>query len=326
MIVKWIKEHRVLFAVLVIAFLGVSFAGMELTMQPFFCNSCHVMGRVYSSWKESPHKAIGCMECHAAPGLVGLVKAKVAAMKSPYYQFTASPEKVKELLKHHTETPDAACLKCHKNILEVDRAGSIMALHKKHYTMPGADCQNCHENVGHLGALPENDVTFHMGLCLACHAKQQGGKAPLADSCDRCHVGESEMLAGKGGMEVDESPSLMPDLACTDCHSDQGDFKPKAETCVECHDGDESYKDYIKEWQDQVKPAFQTAKAKYEAARTLGEKLNGKPELLKAFQVGEKNYKLVLADRSRGAHNPDYAVALLEKATAKLDQALQGAK
>lgn len=320
----WIAAHKTASIIAVVALIGLSVAGMELTMQPFFCNWCHEMNRVHETWKSSVHAEVGCMECHAAPGLGNLLMAKAAAMKSPYYHFTANPEKLKELLKNYTETPDSACLRpqCHSGITSVKRGVTLAADHQKHMSMDKADCQNCHENVGHLGALPENDLTSHMRLCMTCHAKNP--KAPQGDSCDSCHLGEREMLKGEGGLAVASTDNGMPDLACTDCHASEGDYKPETQKCIDCHD--DTYATYIADWKGKVAPVMAEVKGLYEKAKAAEKSIKANAGAAKAFEEGRKNYLKASRDGSAGVHNADYAVNLLEGAKAKLNEALSAAK
>ena len=59
---------------LVLIFMVVS---IEITSQPGFCNSCHIMNSFYASWKVSDHSNVNCLDCHLQPGFTGYVKGKL---------------------------------------------------------------------------------------------------------------------------------------------------------------------------------------------------------------------------------------------------------
>ncbi len=321
-ITSWIAAHKTISIIVVVAVIGLSYGAIELTCQPFFCNWCHEMNRVCDTWQATAHAEVGCMECHAEPGFINLLLAKASAMKSPYYHFTANPEKLKELLRAYTETPDSACLHCHGNIMSVKEGVNLAANHQSHMALPKADCQNCHENIGHLGALVENDLSSHMRLCMSCHAKNP--KAPQGDACDSCHLGERRMLKGEGGIGVASTDNGMPELSCTDCHASEGDYKPDLQTCIDCHD--ESYSTYVKDWKGKVAPVLAEVKGIYEKARKAEKAIKANAAAAKAFEEGRKNYMKAARDGSGGVHNADYAVNLLEGAKTKLNEALSAVK
>ena len=58
-------------------FAVVSVAAIEVTAQPGFCNSCHVMNDYYHSWQTSGHSEVNCLDCHLQPGFTGYVKGKI---------------------------------------------------------------------------------------------------------------------------------------------------------------------------------------------------------------------------------------------------------
>ena len=46
-----------------LAGIGVmAIAAVEVTGQPGFCNSCHVMHPYYDSWKQSAHSNVNCLD------------------------------------------------------------------------------------------------------------------------------------------------------------------------------------------------------------------------------------------------------------------------
>ncbi len=59
------------------ASVGSTWAAFGWMETPEFCSACHVMQPERQAFERSPHSGIECAECHIAPGLSGLVKAKM---------------------------------------------------------------------------------------------------------------------------------------------------------------------------------------------------------------------------------------------------------
>jgi hypothetical protein len=55
----------------------LSITAVEVTGQPGFCNSCHIMNAYYGSWTQSKHAEVNCLDCHLQPGFTGYVKGKI---------------------------------------------------------------------------------------------------------------------------------------------------------------------------------------------------------------------------------------------------------
>src|SRR5581483_10435578 len=62
----------ILFAVSTVGFVQVS-------SQPWFCGSCHIMKPYYDSWTKSNHRQVACIQCHIAPGVKAEAMTKVQA-------------------------------------------------------------------------------------------------------------------------------------------------------------------------------------------------------------------------------------------------------
>ena len=87
-----LRTHRRLIK-LVIAGVMICGVGMGITVatvtnRPGFCNSCHEMSPYFTSWSNSEHQKVSCLDCHLEPGWKGYVKGKVAASRYVIKHFT----------------------------------------------------------------------------------------------------------------------------------------------------------------------------------------------------------------------------------------------
>src|SRR5512133_3630592 len=91
---------------------GGAFA--EYSMQPSFCNSCHIMEPYYKAWHQSTHKNVACVDCHFAPGLENTLQGKWHASSQAVKYITQTYGS-----KPHAQIDDAACLRsgCHETRL-----------------------------------------------------------------------------------------------------------------------------------------------------------------------------------------------------------------
>jgi len=321
---------RFKFVVYIILLLGIGFSvgALELTMNSKFCGSCHEMDYVYKTWSKSTHATYhdehmraGCMDCHAKPGLIGLLEAKFGnGSKSAFYHvlymFKPKKERMKlyqKVIREHAHAPHEACLKCHTDLKE--RAKSMyVPHHAKDDEIRDEKCSKCHQFVVHTpkGYEPPRKLE----ICYNCHDKE----GVEIDSCETCHVGQAEIRKGKGAKGVEgEKDVMLDDVGCTDCHSnsDKRDFKVVVQSCVDCHDGDESYgKPTIEEWQNEVKEKLSEIKKELielqeqiKLARRKGKDVKKAEELYNKIKF---NFKFVSDDRSFGVHNHEYTMNILE--------------
>ncbi len=79
-----------------------------------FCTTCHTMEPQQKAYAVSPHKDVGCGECHVDPGLIGFVKAKMGGTKELYALVTNTyPTPITP--PEHAELPPVqhTCMTCH---------------------------------------------------------------------------------------------------------------------------------------------------------------------------------------------------------------------
>ena len=111
------------------------------TSRSEFCNSCHIMEPYYSSWKESTHKDVPCIDCHFAPGFGGKIRGKMLGLVQLAKYVTQS-----EGPRPAAEVPDASCLRsgCHETRLLSGRV-EYQGIHFDHTPHLGssAAANNC---------------------------------------------------------------------------------------------------------------------------------------------------------------------------------------
>lgn len=222
---------------------GGAFA--EYSMQPSFCNSCHIMEPYYRAWHESSHKNVACPECHFAPGLENTIKGK----------WQASAQAVKFITqtygsKPHAQIDDASCLRsgCHERRLlegavkwdvknEKGDKVTIRFDHKPHLTQirRGKElrCTSCHSQI-----VQGQHLTVTTDTCFLCHFKdlEHGRHEQAIGGCTGCHDAPKEQIRLTTGV-FNHSDYAGKGVNCTNCHSDtiKGEGAVPRQTCWNCH-------------------------------------------------------------------------------------------
>jgi cytochrome c nitrite reductase small subunit len=143
------RTLTLLLAILAGAALGVGFftfiyaqGSSYLTDNPAACANCHIMEDHFSAWLKSSHRhAAVCNDCHTPHGLVAKYTVKASNGFWHSFAFTTGwfPDRI-EITNRNFEVTDAACRKCHQEIVEaIERADS-----------DSLTCIRCHSTVGHL--------------------------------------------------------------------------------------------------------------------------------------------------------------------------------
>src|SRR6266498_2390619 len=73
---RWGLTKWGVFVLFVFGFLIGSAAFAEYSMQPAFCQSCHIMEPYYQAWHQSTHKNVPCVDCHFPPGAGNVLYGK----------------------------------------------------------------------------------------------------------------------------------------------------------------------------------------------------------------------------------------------------------
>ncbi len=215
----------------------VTVQSLHFTSAPNFCRHCHpkesgVDGEV-ATWEKSKHAKAGvsCLDCHAQPGFVGYMKAKISALPDVYREFLGDPEHRMHVLMKSSDPAYAAklvrndlCMFCHTDSMNQKiRSERIMSVGHAFRMLDGVKNPEFRKKMGlpdiiAEGVRPTTDVDpkhakhFELGLnCADCHLK----------------IAHSGIVGYKSNMET-----------CFVCHDKKRAQKqnpPKNENCIDCH-------------------------------------------------------------------------------------------
>lgn len=247
------KLTHLIFAAVVLS--GVTlFTLLEVSSNPKFCSSCHLMRPYIDAWKNSSHANVNCMSCHAQEGLKGYFETKFTAMSMLANYFTGLYRRSRPW----AEIEDANCMQCHDTRLLEGRTEwtkGIMFDHKPHLTEERRGrrlrCTSCHSQI-----VQGEHITVTSSTCFLCHFKnvEQEHRADLAE-CTKCHsnppTGDQAVEAGL----FDHGSVVHDHISCQACHKKmwQGSGEVRRESCGTCHAEEEHIDrindlEFIHEW------------------------------------------------------------------------------
>jgi c(7)-type cytochrome triheme protein len=237
----WIAANPKLTVLILLACIGVvifvTVEALHFTSSPNFCRHCHpkeagVDGEV-ATWEKSKHAKAGvsCLDCHAQPGFVGYMKAKISAIPDIYRQFLGDPEHRMHVLMKSSDPAYAAklvkndiCMFCHTDSMNRKiRSERIMSVGHAFRKLDGVKNPEFRISAGlpdiiTEGVRPTTDVDpkhskhYEMGFnCVDCHLK----------------IAHSGIVGYKSSMDI-----------CFTCHDAKrtvGKKPPANENCIACH-------------------------------------------------------------------------------------------
>jgi nitrate/TMAO reductase-like tetraheme cytochrome c subunit len=230
------SRRIVLVVVAAVIVTAVALTGfVEMTSQPGFCKSCHVMEPYFKAWETSSHNHITCTECHIQPGLRGTVHAKFTALSMVANYATG----VYKRSKPWAEVEDAACLRegCHESRLlaSTEKFHGVVFDHKPHLEKPRRDrqlrCTSCHAQI-----VQGEHITVTETTCFLCHFKPDTtGKWSDLARCTHCH--NPPQGAAAADTSFDHTNVLARKVECTSCHATNvvGDGFVSKDRCNSCH-------------------------------------------------------------------------------------------
>ncbi len=186
-------------------------------------------------------------------------------------------------------------------------------------------CRDCHFGVVHQ---PQGK-TDRMNMCLVCHTENAGSSAPLLADCTGCHGTQNSMYLGMGAIGVAEQESIKAaaGIDCQMCHSavNRGIFRPSANTCTDCHDP--GYSDVRTVWSDDTQGQLDKVRRLRVDVEDALKKADARHRNTSAqweiYRRAVFNLNLVRKDGSKGVHNADYSMAILESAEADFQRILK---
>ena len=245
---KWVRIGLTLWGWFLLVFVIVvaGTAGLaEYSMQPDFCQTCHIMEPYYQAWHRSTHKNVPCQDCHFEPGWRNTLKGK----------FEASAQIAKYLTrtygtKPHAEIRDASCLRsgCHEQRkiegkvtwsltatdgepieISFDHAPHLGELRRRKQLR----CVSCHSQI-----VQGEHLTVTLDTCFICHFKglKHGRDNEVLGGCRSCHDAPRQTIAMELG-PFNHQEYVSRDVACENCHSDsiKGDGEVPKQVCGQCH-------------------------------------------------------------------------------------------
>ncbi|MBD3290513.1 hypothetical protein GF337_17040 [candidate division KSB1 bacterium] len=213
-------------------------------------------------------------------------------------------------LRPYPKTSDAVpaeCNTCHYGIeIQKKLIFGMEFSHKNHVVDRMQTCKVCHSNDRKHG-----ELIMTKSKCANCHHDED------TEDCSGCHQFQKKVYMGNlENFKI--APDIMAEagVECISCHlyTDRS-ILPTVESCRECHD-DESYINAYAEWQEETTTVIEFIENWLQENRSikLTEEQNEKISKVKeAVQIVKK-------DGSRGVHNPQFFLSLLEKSQNTLSQ------
>ncbi len=230
---KW--SARILLLLVLVSLFAVG--AIEVTGQPGFCNSCHIMNSYYASWKQSSHSHVNCLDCHLQPGFTGYVKGKINGLAQ------AVDCMVGRVGTNPSATVlDASCLRseCH-SVDEISSAkidyNGVKFTHEKHLSkvVDGIkiSCGTCHshfEGKEHFSV--KNDS------CFTCHFLRAGADGKVVSTnCQNCHEVPNKVVK-RGMVTINHAEFVSYKASCEEsCHKNEMRKISKVDerSCLSCH-------------------------------------------------------------------------------------------
>ena len=237
LIEEFLAGHRsaILLLLLLVAIVG-GILGFryykDISENPEFCATCHMMQDSFRSWEISRHNDIICQRCHK----MSLLEQNKLLIKYVMTGYTSPQEEV-----HGRVEPWKSCKGCH---FEEAKQGSITMRkshgHARHVFMENIECMECHYTDLHNFGPNEQacsgchtDRLVHgLGMeglaCLNCHSYAEETPEIVSDrKCLRCHK------------DIPREALPMSRMHCFQCHKPHAKIKLTSDDCMgNCHGGE----------------------------------------------------------------------------------------
>ena len=219
----------------VLIFTAVS---VEVTSQPGFCNSCHIMNTFYASWKVSEHSEVNCLDCHLQPGFTGYVKGKLNGLAQLVDCVVGRVG-----TKPSAFVFDKSCLRseCHsveELISEEVDFNDVKFNHDKHINTQvngvTITCGLCHSHFE-----GEEHFKVNNDSCYICHFLEdpKNNKTVVETSCKDCHEVPDKTIE-RGFVEVNHKEFESYNVNCENsCHKKEISIVSEVSesVCLSCH-------------------------------------------------------------------------------------------
>lgn len=230
-------------------------------------------------------------------------------------------EKPLLLGKHSYTGGDYCAVLCHKSV-GVEMPSTVQAFgrsmpHRKHFYEFGVSCTECHSAEAH------KQLDLKPGNCNACH------HGPSRGECSACHRTQSQLYRGDlfASFQGETLPSVMASsVECEGCHTGLQPGRVRetvTRACETCHD--ESYRQALGEWENEMKSLAENANRKLTSFRQYLRQTGGESRLTKSDREKLATLSEVITKLPprTAVHNTLLSQSLLEKAVQELE-ALEG--
>lgn len=236
------KRLFVVLVVFVPSGVAFTFVAVEVSSQPRFCGSCHIMKPYYESWQHSSHKDVACVECHIPPGVQSEVRKKYEALSMVTSYFTGTYG-----TRPWAEVADESCLRsgCHAKRILLGRElyqGSLFD-HQPHLAEMRRGkmlrCTSCHSQI-----VQGSHIAVTSSSCFLCHFKN----TPLNQGTGRCTICHQvpDKTITTAGLSFNHGDVRRFNMDCAHCHEGviRGNGEVPRERCYSCHNEAERVERY----------------------------------------------------------------------------------
>jgi nitrate/TMAO reductase-like tetraheme cytochrome c subunit len=211
---------------------------VEVTGQPGFCNSCHIMKPYHDSWETSGHAEVNCLDCHLKPGFTGYVRGKINGLAQAVDCIVGRVG-----TKPNATVLDASCLRsqCHNTgelAAEIRDCNGVRFPHEKHIDKVVGGiriaCGTCHNHFE-----GREHFSVDKNACFACHFLGSGAASGrlVQTGCQSCHKVPDQVIR-RGLIKIDHSEFVSYKANCEEsCHKREVRHASQVEetVCLDCH-------------------------------------------------------------------------------------------
>jgi len=210
------------------------------------------------------------------------------------------------------EVEKQRCFQCHFENERLDKFTDTKLIHETHITKHSVRCFNCHNEIQHKIQVVDASAPPD---CQSCHAD--------------AHSYQVNLFTGKGGYDVDNSPSpmFMNGINCKGCHvfhevdkKDISTTKAGPGSCEKCHG--EGYDNLLKQWQTASVNRLAVINSIYNV--TERQLKNSKNDMVEEAEkiLEEAKHNIRIVEVGKSVHNIQFADKLLVAAYGLMKQSL----
>lgn len=192
--------------------------------------------------------------------------------------------------------------------------GKVAFPHDENVLSNQMECKACHSSRKDHGKI-------YLKNCSDCHHGASLGQV----KCQDCHAMAANLFYGRGGLGVEETPSLKAGIIeCADCHlatrqGKRSTVKNIRSSCIDCHE--QSYGKTLDSWIATGNGLLSHTASKIEKVRRTMERMQrmGKKIYVpykNMFDEADRNFNLV--KQGKAIHNLAYSEALITRANKKI--------